>query len=100
MGGEAVSHDVQMVITSDGKMKSVLLHGQEIDPDASYRIATIDYVIQGNDRLEAFKDKTDVNSPQEESNNLRFVIMDFFREQMAKGIVVDSHVEGRIVVED
>ena len=100
VGGEAVSHGVQMVITSDGKMKSVLLNGQEIDPDASYRIASIDYVIQGNDRLEAFKAKTDVNSPQEESNNLRFVIMDYFREQMAKGIVVDSHVEGRIVVED
>ncbi len=99
-GGEAVSHGVQMVITSDGKMKSLRLHGKEIDPGASYRVASIDYVIQGNDRLEAFKAKTDVNSPQEASNNLRFVIMDYFREQAAKGVVVDSKVEGRIVVED
>jgi len=48
----------------------------------------------------AFKDKTDVNSPQEVSNNVRFIIMDFFREQTAKGIVVDSQIEGRITIEN
>lgn len=99
-GGEAVSHGVQMVITSDGKLKSVRINGEEVNPQASYRVASIDYLIQGNDRLEAFKAKTDVNSPQEVSNNLRFIIMDYFREQAAKGIVVDSRIEGRCVVED
>ena len=68
-GGEAVSHGVQMVITSDGKLKSVRINGEEVNPQASYRVASIDYLIQGNDRLEAFKAKTDVNSPQEVSNN-------------------------------
>ena len=99
-GGEAVSHGVQMVITSDGKLKSVRINGEEVNPQASYRVASIDYLIQGNDRLEAFKAKTDVNSPQEVSNNLRFIIMDYFREQAAKGVVVDSRIEGRCVVED
>lgn len=99
-GGEAVSHGVQMVITSDGKLKLVRINGEEVNPQASYRVASIDYLIQGNDRLEAFKAKTDVNSPQEVSNNLRFIIMDYFREQAAKGIVVDSRIEGRCVVED
>lgn len=99
-GGEAVSHGVQMVITSDGKLKSVRINGEEVNPQASYRVASIDYLIQGNDRLEAFKAKTDVKSPQEVSNNLRFIIMDYFREQAAKGIVVDSRIEGRCVVED
>ena len=99
-GGEAVSHGVQIVITSDGKLKSVRINGEEVNPQASYRVASIDYLIQGNDRLEAFKAKTDVKSPQEVSNNLRFIIMDYFREQAAKGIVVDSRIEGRCVVED
>lgn len=99
-GGEAVSHGVQMVITSDGKLKSVRINGEDVNPQASYRVASIDYLIQGNDRLEAFKAKTDVKSPQEVSNNLRFIIMDYFREQAAKGIVVDSRIEGRCVVED
>jgi hypothetical protein len=49
--------------------------------------------------MEAFKAKTDVNSPQEESNNLRYIIMDYFREQMKQGKVVDSQIEGRIIIE-
>ncbi len=99
-GGEAISQEVKLVINTQGELLSAKLHGQEIDPKASYRIATIDYVSQGNDKMEAFKDKTDLNSPQDVSNNLRFIIMDFFREQMAKGIVVDREVEGRITVKD
>ena len=97
-GGEALSHEVRLTVNSQGQLLSALLGGKEIDPAASYRIATIDYVAQGNDKMVAFLDKTDVNSPQEESNNLRFIIMDYFREQAAKGIVVDREIEGRITV--
>lgn len=99
VGGEAVSHGVELVFTKDRHLKSARLNGEEIDPARDYRVASIDYLIQGNDHLEAFLKKTQVNSPQEEKNNLRYVIMDYFREQMAKGIVVDREIEGRIVVE-
>ena len=95
-----MSKGVRLVVNSQHELVSARLHGKEIDPKASYRIATIDYVAQGNDKMLAFKDKTDVNSPQEVSNNVRFIIMDFFREQTAKGIVVDSQVEGRITIEN
>lgn len=97
-GGEALSHGVELVITADGQLKSARLNGKEIDPQAQYRIATIDYVAQGNDKMLAFKKKTDANLPQEVSNNVRFVIMEFLREQMKQGIVVDREVEGRITV--
>ncbi len=98
-GGEAVSHGVQLVITKDHRLKSAKINGEDVDPNASYRIVSIDYVIQGNDRMEAFKAKTNVNSPQEERNNLRYIIMDYFREQMQQGQVVDREIEGRIIVE-
>ena len=98
-GGEAVSHGVQLVITKDHQLKSAKINGADVDPNASYRIVSIDYVIQGNDRMEAFKAKTNVNSPQEERNNLRYIIMDYFREQMQQGKVVDREIEGRIIVE-
>ena len=98
-GGEAVSHGVQLVITKDHQLKSAKINGEDVDPNASYRIVSIDYVIQGNDRMEAFKAKTNVNSPQEERNNLRYIIMDYFREQMQQGQVVDREIEGRIIVE-
>jgi hypothetical protein len=41
-----------------------------------------------------------VVSPQSEKNNVRYLIVNYFREQQAKGIVVDSKIEGRIVKDD
>jgi 2',3'-cyclic-nucleotide 2'-phosphodiesterase (5'-nucleotidase family) len=99
MGGEGVSHGVELVITADGKLKSARLNGRPIDPAASYRIATLDYLAQGNDKLEAFKQATQVVSPQDQQNNVRFIIMDYFREQTKAGKIVDSQKEGRIKVE-
>lgn len=98
-GGEAVSHGVELVFTRDHKLKSARLNGKEIDPKASYRIATLDYLAQGNDKMEAFKSATKVVSPQESSNNTRFIIMNYFKEQAAQGKVVNAHKEGRIRVE-
>lgn len=97
-GGEGVSKGVQLVITKDGELVSARLNGKEIDPQASYRITTIDYLAQGNDGLTAFKDGTDLNAPQDDKHNARYVITDYFREMMKEGKVVDSKVEGRVVV--
>ncbi len=99
VGGEGVSHAVRLVISRDGRLKSALVDGKQIDKTAKYRIATLDYLAQGNDKLVAFKQKTNVVSPQNVENNVRFIIMDYFREMAAKGQAVDARVEGRIVVE-
>ncbi len=100
-GGECVSASVRLVIEHSGNMQGRLLSatvgGQPIDPQRSYRIATIDYLAQGNDHLTAFKDKTNYNAPAAESNNSRFIIENFFRHQLTAGRVVDAKVEGRIV---
>lgn len=98
-GGEAVSHGVRLVITKDGRLKSALVGGKGIEKDRQYRIATLDYLAQGNDGLEAFKDKTGVVSPKSEENNVRHIIENYFREQEKNGRPVESRVEGRIVVE-
>ncbi|MBQ6210421.1 MAG: 5'-nucleotidase C-terminal domain-containing protein [Prevotella sp.] len=97
-GGEGVSHSVKLAITKDGKLQTATIHGNAIDPNASYRIATLDYLAQGNDGLVAFKDGKDVLSPQTTENNVRFIIMDFFREQEQQGKVVDANKEGRIII--
>ena len=97
-GGEGVSKGVQLVITKDGHLVSARLNGQPIDPKASYRITTIDYLVQGNDGLTAFKEGTNLNSPSDSKNNARYVISDYFREMMKAGKAVDAKVEGRIIV--
>ena len=97
-GGEGVSKGVQLVISKDGQLLSARLNNKEIDPQASYRITTIDYLAQGNDGMPAFKSGTDLNSPKDDKNNARYVITDYFREMMKNGKAVDAKVEGRIIV--
>ena len=99
-GGEGVSEGVGIVMAKDGRLLSATLHGKPVNPESTYRVVTIDYLAQGNDGLEAFKNGTNLVSPQEEKYNSRYVIADYFREMMKEGIVVDSKVEGRIVIED
>ena len=99
-GGEGVSHSVKLVCTADGKLKSARINGEPVDPERAYRIATLDYLAEGNDRLDAFLSKTEVNAPYEELNNVRFIIMDYLKQQMAQGKVVDSQIEGRIIIEE
>ncbi len=97
--GEGVSHGVKMTISRSGELKSVTLNGKEIDPQKSYRVATLDYLAQGNDGLKAFKSKTDVVSPSDEANDVRHIIVKHFKEQQAQGKAVDAKVEGRVTVE-
>ena len=94
VGGEGVSHGVALTISRDGRLLSATVGGQPIDPKRDYRIATLDYLAQGNDRLVAFKAKSQVVAPQEQDNNVRYIIMDYFRAQGT----VDAHTEGRIAI--
>ena len=98
-GGEGVSSGVELVITADGQLVSARLHGKEIDPKADYRIATINYLLEGNDGMPALKTGKNTIAPDAPSNNTRFLIMNYFRDKQAKGEIVDSKVEGRIKIQ-
>ena len=73
--------------------------GKEIDDNAQYRIVTLDYVAQGNDHMEAFRSGTDIKLSTAQENNVRFIIMDFFRAKMAQGESVEGKLDGRITIE-
>lgn len=95
-GGEGVSHGVEMVITKEGQLVSARLNGEEIDPQREYRAVTIDYIVQGNDGMAAFKDGINTVSPQEDKDNSRFLIMNYFKAMHAEGKEIDAKVEGRV----
>jgi 2',3'-cyclic-nucleotide 2'-phosphodiesterase (5'-nucleotidase family) len=102
-GGEGVSKGIELVIEMDeqtgkGKLISARLHGKEIDPQAEYRVATINYLIEGNDGMPALRQGKNIIAPEEASNNTRFLIMNYFKDKMSRGEIVDSNVEGRIKV--
>lgn len=97
-GGEGVSHGVHLEITPSGRLLAATLNGDSISSAREYRVATLDYLAEGNDQLVAFKEGTRRLLPKDEGNNVRFVISEYFRECQAKGQTVESAVEGRIVV--
>jgi 2',3'-cyclic-nucleotide 2'-phosphodiesterase (5'-nucleotidase family) len=99
VGGEGISGSVRMVISRDGRLLRATIGGEPVDAARDYRIATIDYLLGGSDKMSAFKKGRNVNSPQEVSNNSRFIIMNYFREQTRQGKAVDAQIEGRVTVE-
>lgn len=50
-GGEAVSHEVKVVMDHDRKVRHVLVDMKELDADRTYTVGTIDYVAWGNDDM-------------------------------------------------
>lgn len=100
VGGEGVSKSVRLVISRDGKLCSAMIDGKPVAPAARYRVATLDYLAQGNDKLEAFKAKTNVVSPQEQDYSVRYIIVNYFKSKAAKGESVNAQVEGRIKYEN
>ena len=100
VGGEGVSHGIRIEISKDGRLLSSSVNGKPVDPSASYRITTIDYLAQGNDYLYAFKKKTNFVSPKSEANNARALIENYFRAMNAEGKAVEAKVEGRVTVKD
>lgn len=97
-GGHPISGSVRMQMTKGGELVSATIGGKEIDPDADYRVATIDYVAQGNDHLTAFLKATDLKMPGAEEDNTRYLLMEYFRDAASRGEAVSSKVEGRITI--
>ena len=98
-GGECVSKGVNLVFTKDGKLKSAMLNGKPVSPKKKYRIATIDFLAQGNDNMLAFKKKTDYVNYDDEVHNARVILAKYFSYMKEHGIKVKPEVEGRVVVE-
>lgn len=96
--GAAVSHSVKAVFNKNHDLVSLAINGEPVDPARKYRLATIDYLLQGNDGFRELTNGTDIVLPQGDKANARYLIANYFRQQMAEGKVVEREIEGRIVI--
>ena len=90
-GGEAVSGGVRMTITGDGRLSDVTLGGKSIDPKRIYRVATLDYLAEGNDKMFALKKAV-------KRHDTGMLVRDLMTESVIKNRIIDSKLEGRITV--
>lgn len=94
-GGQCIS-GAQLVITADGQLVSATIGGKAIDPDTTYRIATINYLAEGNDGLSILAEGTDRRLC--EDGVMREVITDYIATFTQRGEPISAPVEGRITL--
>ena len=93
VGGEGVSSSVRMVISKDRKLISATINGEKISRKRTYTVATLDYLAEGNDKMYALKK---AKKRHEIGLKTREVLM----ESVLKHRIIDSKIEGRIVIEN
>jgi len=79
------------------KLVSAEVGGKPIDPDRIYNVTTIDFLLDGGDRLNigALAEKVVLTHTL-----LKDVMLDYVQECEAKGIIVDGNADGRVIMED
>ena len=95
--GEGVS-GVSLQVSRDRKLLGGTIGGKPVEDDKLYTVATVDYLAEGNDGMDAL--------PQAESKvcppgaTLRSLFIDYVKRQAEAGKAVTSRMEGRIVVKE
>lgn len=93
IGGEGVS-GMKMGI-KNGLATDILVGGKALDPQKVYIIATNDYLAEGNDGM---KQLTRNIKRVDTGIKIRDMLIEFIRQEAAKGNKITSNMDGRITV--
>ena len=93
--GEGVS-GIRLEITKDGKLLNAFVGGKPLKDDQLYTVATIDYLADGNGRMDAFLQAEKRVCPEDAT--LRGLFLDYVRKQTAEGKAITSKLDGRITI--
>ena len=96
VGGEAIS-GMRLEITKEGKLVDATVNGKAIEPQATYRIATLDYLAQGNDNLTTLAQGTDLEVTK---LLLRDLMVEYIKKETANGRKISAACDGRITVKE
>ena len=96
VGGEAIS-GMRMTITREGELVSVTVGSKPIDSQRTYRIATLDYLSQGNDNLTTLAQGTDLEITK---HLLRDLMVEYIKKETAKGKKISAVCDGRITIKE
>ena len=94
-GGQCIS-GANLVISADGMLLDATIGEKAIDNERTYRVATIDYLAEGNDGLTTLAGGTD--RIMSEDLYIRQMAADYIATFTQKGLPVHIPVEGRIIV--
>ena len=96
VGGEAIC-GMRLEITKDGELVGATVGGKAIEPQRAYRIATLDYLSQGNDNLTTLAQGNDLEIT---GHLLRDLMVEYIKNETANGRKIDAACDGRITIKE
>ncbi len=93
--GEGVSN-VRLTAKKDGTIINCTIGGEPLDLKRTYKVATVNYLAEGNDGLVAFKKAQKKRCLPEAT--IRDIFLAYVREQARQGKGIVSAMEGRILL--
>lgn len=95
--GEGISGGVRLVVSRGGKLKEATVNGQKVDEERLYVIATVDYLAEGNDGMDAFLEaKEKAFFPDA---TLRLMMVNYISGETNAGRTITSSIDGRFKIE-
>lgn len=92
-----VQGGARVVAKQDGTVVSATVDGKPIDPAATYTLATIDYLAEGNDKLYTMKE---ISGKETTKSTLRDCLIDYIKAQTAAGKHLSEQLDGRFTFVD
>ncbi|MDD3033186.1 MAG: 5'-nucleotidase [Bacteroidales bacterium] len=92
---EAMSSNVFLHIKA-GRLNDALIDGVQIDDEKIYRIATLDFLMNGGDKLQPLKEAVSV---EQTGLLLRDVIFEKISALTSKGELIKSKITNRVIIE-
>jgi 5''-nucleotidase/2'',3''-cyclic phosphodiesterase and related esterases len=93
---EGFSKSIRLVL-KDKAIESITIGGKPLDENATYKIATVDYLAEGNDSMEAFKQAAGYTN----SNIiLRDAMIEYVKKLTSENILIDANMDERLDVKE
>lgn len=94
-GGWPISHQVSYTINK-GLPENILINGAPIDEEKVYKIAISDYVANGGDKCSFFVDEAQVGL----TKKFRDAIIENIKMRTANDEIIESKIEGRVIIKE
>ncbi|MDR0682331.1 MAG: 5'-nucleotidase C-terminal domain-containing protein [Dysgonamonadaceae bacterium] len=93
-GGEGLSKEIRLIV-KDRNVEKLEIVGKPVDENKTYRIATLDYLAEGNDGMIALKEAVNrIDSNQ----TFRDLMIQYIRKLTTNNLEVNAKIDNRITV--
>jgi 2',3'-cyclic-nucleotide 2'-phosphodiesterase (5'-nucleotidase family) len=93
-GGQGLSKSIRLVVNKR-EVESLKINGQPLDENKTYRVATIDYLAEGNDGMVAFKQATGII---DSNKTLRDLMIQYVKKLTANNQEANATIDDRITI--